>query len=119
MRPYDTRLQNKADGLRRRCLRYCDHDLSHDSLHGRDAGGVQMNEKELLALCLKCIEHPRKIDAFDKAMLIDAVKAKLKPEREWVTLTNDEYRQLLAQHNDAGLLAFYHLVESKLREKNA
>lgn len=76
-------------------------------------------ERELLTLCLKCIEHPRKIDAFDKAMLIDAVKAKLKPDREWVTLTNDEYRELLKQHDGAGLLAFYTLIENKLKEKNA
>ncbi|CAB4146503.1 hypothetical protein UFOVP503_27 [uncultured Caudovirales phage] len=77
-----------------------------------------MNERELLTLCLRWIEDSKE-DAFDRAMLIEAIKAKLKPDRAWVTLTNDEYRQLLAQHNDAGLLAFYHLVESKLREKNA
>jgi hypothetical protein len=77
-----------------------------------------MNERELLTLCLRWIEDSKE-DAFDRAMLIDAVKAKLKPEREWVGLTNDEYRELLKQHDGAGLLAFYSLIENKLREKNA
>jgi hypothetical protein len=35
-------------------------------------------EKELLALCLRWIEDSPN-DAFDRAMLIDAVKAKLQP----------------------------------------
>jgi len=77
-----------------------------------------MTERELLTLCLRWIEDSPE-DAFDRAMLIDAIKAKLKPDRAWVGLTNDEYRELLKQHDGAGLLAFYSLIENKLREKNA
>ena len=39
-------------------------------------------------------------------------------QRPWVGLTDDDYQQILKQHNGAGLLAFYNLVEAKLREKN-
>jgi len=36
----------------------------------------------------------------------------------WQGLTDDEYQQILIQHDGAGLLAFYNLVEAKLKEKN-
>ena len=36
----------------------------------------------------------------------------------WQGLTDEEYQQILIQHDGAGLLAFYNLVESKLKEKN-
>ena len=38
--------------------------------------------------------------------------------REWVGLTDDEYQNILKQTEGCGHLAFYNLVESKLREKN-
>jgi hypothetical protein len=37
---------------------------------------------------------------------------------EWVGLTDDEYQNILKQTEGCGHLAFYNLVESKLREKN-
>jgi len=37
----------------------------------------------------------------------------------WQGLTDEEYQQILIQHDGAGLLAFYNLVETKLKEKNA
>ena len=40
-------------------------------------------------------------------------------KRPWVGLTDEEYQQILIQHDGAGLLAFYNLVEAKLKEKNA
>jgi len=40
-------------------------------------------------------------------------------KREWVGLTDEEYQEILKQHDGAGLLAFYNLVEAKLKEKNA
>jgi hypothetical protein len=40
------------------------------------------------------------------------------PKREWVGLTDDEYQAILKEHDGAGLLAFYNLIEAKLREKN-
>ena len=40
------------------------------------------------------------------------------PQRPWVGLTDEEYQQILIQHDGAGLLAFYNLVEAKLKEKN-
>jgi len=36
----------------------------------------------------------------------------------WQGLTDEEYQQILIQHDGAGLLAFYNLVEAKLKEKN-
>jgi len=36
----------------------------------------------------------------------------------WVGLTDEEYQEILKQHDGAGLLAFYNLVEAKLKEKN-
>ena len=38
--------------------------------------------------------------------------------RTWQGLTDEEYQQILIQHDGAGLLAFYNLVETKLKEKN-
>jgi hypothetical protein len=75
-------------------------------------------EKELLALCLKWIEHPQG-DAFDKAMLIDAVKAKLAP-RPWVGLTEEDQAEI---SDRLGLMSVAWLdlmdaVEAKLKEKN-
>ena len=40
-------------------------------------------------------------------------------ERQWVGLDDDEYQTILGQLGDAGLLAFYTLIESKLKEKNS
>ena len=41
-----------------------------------------------------------------------------KAQRPWQGLTDEEYQEILKQHDGAGLLAFYNLVEAKLREKN-
>jgi hypothetical protein len=38
--------------------------------------------------------------------------------RPWVGLDDDEYQTILGQLSDGGLLAFYILIESKLKEKN-
>ena len=75
-------------------------------------------EKELLAMCLRWIEHPQG-DAFDKAMLIDAVKAKLAP-RPWVGLTGEDQAEI---SDRLGLMSVAWLdlmdaVEAKLKEKN-
>jgi len=43
----------------------------------------------------------------------------LERDGPWVGLTDEEYQQILIQHDGAGLLAFYNLVEAKLKEKNA
>jgi len=39
-------------------------------------------------------------------------------QRDWQTLDDAEYQEILAKLGDGGLLAFYILVEAKLREKN-
>jgi hypothetical protein len=72
-------------------------------------------ERELLALCLKWLRNPRKMGAFDRAMLIEAVQAKLEP-RPWVGLT-DEERFEVADISDCfeDVVA---AVEAKLKEKN-
>jgi hypothetical protein len=68
------------------------------------------------------MEHPRKIDAFDKAMLIDAVKAMLKPDREWVGLTEDEIESLASwwpSYNQMpALKVLIKDVTNLLKEKN-
>ena len=38
--------------------------------------------------------------------------------RTWQGLTDEEYQEILKQHDGAGLLAFFNLVEAKLKEKN-
>jgi len=38
--------------------------------------------------------------------------------RQWVGLNDEEYQIILDQLGDGGLLAFYNLIELKLREKN-
>ena len=81
-------------------------------------------EKELLALCLRWIQHPQG-DAFDKAMLIEAVQAKLQP-RPWVGLTDKELREAYGKvTGDEWCLGgisnaetFYEVIEAKLKEKN-
>ena len=39
-------------------------------------------------------------------------------QRPWQSLTDEEYKEILKQHDGAGLLTFYNLVEAKLKEKN-
>ena len=39
-------------------------------------------------------------------------------KKEWVALTDEEYQSVLENHDNGGLLAFYNLIEAKLKEKN-
>ena len=39
-------------------------------------------------------------------------------KRPWQGLTDEGYQEILKQHDGAGLLAFFNLVEAKLKEKN-
>jgi hypothetical protein len=70
-------------------------------------------EKELLALCLKWLQNPRKLGAFDRAMLIEAVQAKLEP-RPWVGLTAEEAAQCWA----TSATKTWQAIEQALKEKN-
>jgi hypothetical protein len=73
-------------------------------------------EQELLAMCLRWLQHPQG-DAFDKAMLIAAVKAKLyPPSRPWVGLTDEERFEVA----DISVCVedVVAAVEAKLKEKN-
>jgi hypothetical protein len=78
-------------------------------------------EKELLALCLKWMQNPRKMGAFDRAMLIEAVQAKLEP-RPWVGLTEDEIAQAMykadAIFTGPMQFKFARELEALLKEKN-
>ena len=40
------------------------------------------------------------------------------PKREWKTLTDAQYQDILKQTEGCGHLAFYHLIEQALREAN-
>lgn len=78
-------------------------------------------ERELLALCLRWLEHPGLVHPFDKAMLVEALKAKLEPEpRPWVGLTEGEVdepaREMVKGGKSVNWLA--RAIEAKLREKN-
>ena len=78
-------------------------------------------ERELLALCLRWMQHPRKMGAFDRAMLIEAVQAKLEP-RPWVSLTDEEVAQAMYRADAivTGPMQFKFAkeIEAKLKEKN-
>ena len=78
-------------------------------------------ERELLALCLKWMQHPRKMGAFDRAMLIEAVQAKLEPEpRPWVGLTETEKVNIALSCGcaDVAWMTLADAIERALREKN-
>jgi hypothetical protein len=74
-------------------------------------------EHELLALCLKWIEDSEE-DAFDRAMLIEAIKAKLKP-RQWVGLTQEEQDECIDAGDCGGWRGVIRAAEAKLKEKNS
>jgi hypothetical protein len=79
-------------------------------------------ERELLALCLRWLEHPGLIHPFDKAMLVESLKAKLQPEpRPWVGLTEQEQGSIMEDLNAYGtnLYHFAQAIEAKLKEKNS
>ena len=73
-------------------------------------------ERELLALCLRWIQNPQG-DAFDKAMLIEAVQAKLEP-RPWVGLTKEEQEECINAGDLSGWRGVLSAAEVKLKEKN-
>jgi hypothetical protein len=74
-------------------------------------------EKELLSLCLRWILDPKGND-FDRAMLIEAVQAKLQP-RPWVGLTDKDIEVLLEDRTIIGLYGLSYAVEKILKEKNS
>ena len=55
---------------------------------------------------------------FDGRIGDDATQFYTNEARTWQGLTDDEYQQILVQHDGAGLLAFYNLVEATLKKKN-
>ena len=81
-------------------------------------------ERELLALCLKWMQNPRKMGAFDRAMLIEAVQAKLEP-RPWVGLTDEEIWGVVSRIGTANsdvnpymTIVDARAIEKLLKEKN-
>jgi hypothetical protein len=66
-------------------------------------------ERELLATCLRWIEDSPE-QAFDRAMLIDAIKGKLKPELEIHRLRS--FLSRLIDPEDLG-----HAVTAEVRQK--
>lgn len=66
-------------------------------------------EKELLAICLRWIEDTP-ADAFDRAMLVDAIKEKLKPDLETQRLRS--FLMRLIDPEDLG-----HAVTAEVRQK--
>jgi hypothetical protein len=83
-------------------------------------------ERELLALCLRWLEHPGLIHPFDKAMLVESLKAKLQPEpRPWVSLTDEEIWGAVSRIGTANsdvnpymTIVDARAIEKLLKEKN-
>jgi hypothetical protein len=83
-------------------------------------------ERELLALCLRWLEHPGLIHPFDKAMLVESLKAKLEPElRQWVSLTDEEIWGAVSRIGTANsdvnpymTIVDARAIEKLLKEKN-
>ena len=46
------------------------------------------------------------------------LQGKVDAKKQWFGIDDDEYQTILGQLGNAGLLAFYILIESKLKEKN-
>ena len=65
-------------------------------------------------------EMTPEIYRFAQLLIDDKLKQwdEWRANREWVGLTDDEYQNILKQTEGCGHLAFYNLVESKLRKKN-
>jgi hypothetical protein len=91
-----------------------------------------MTDRELMLQALVALEDADRVD-IDMVEAIDALRKRLaQPKdwqyvqklnafsypRPWVGLDDDEYQTILGQLGDAGLLAFYNLIESKLKDKN-
>jgi hypothetical protein len=76
-------------------------------------------DRELLSLCLRLIEDSPE-QAFDRAMLIEALKAKLKPER-WAGLTEAEKVNIALSCGcaDVAWMEFADAIEEALKKKNA
>ena len=55
---------------------------------------------------------------YRKMLEPDATQFYMNEARTWQGLTDEEYQQILIQHDGAGLLAFYDLIETKLKGKN-
>jgi hypothetical protein len=100
-----------------------------------------MTDRELFEITLDALEEINKLSVGENAICLpaeidtamDALRERLaQPEdwqyvqklnafsypRPWVGLDDDEYQTILGQLGDGGLLAFYILIESKLKEKN-
>jgi hypothetical protein len=66
------------------------------------------------------------VNRFVSERLIRSIEQRLKDKNTgprsvaagWQTLDDEEYQTILAQLGDGGLLAFYTLIEQKLKEKN-
>jgi hypothetical protein len=54
----------------------------------------------------------------DQLERVAAVHRSLTGQRPWRTLTDAEYLEIVEKLGDGGLLAFYNLIEAKLKEKN-
>jgi len=46
------------------------------------------------------------------------LQGKADAKKQWIGLDDAEYQTILGQLGDGGLLAFYILIESRLKEKN-
>jgi hypothetical protein len=95
--------------------------------------GVTMTDRELMDKAWDYLasytvgERPNASEVNDLIAVIEDrmnqpvgfMDSKLNPiKRQWVGLDDEEYQTILGQLGDGGLLAFYILIESKLKEKN-
>ena len=72
----------------------------------------QRREAELVQ---KLVQEP----VIDKSAAVRIATALgWEPKREWKTLTDAQYQDILKQTEGCGHLSFYHLIEQALREAN-
>ena len=76
---------------------------------------AKLTDKQRKERIEKYFPSPAKAATFDED---DDTQFYMNEARTWQGLTDEEYQQILIQHDGAGLLAFYNLVETKLKEKN-
>jgi hypothetical protein len=81
-----------------------------------------MNDEEIYdpmtGMKLWPIEDFKQQMSAEEYLILKQSLDEITPPRQWVGLTDDEYQTILKEHDGAGLLAFYNLIEAKLKEKN-
>ena len=77
-------------------------------------------EMEIKTVSMRCKDYDIALQIIDMHfghVIVGQVSTT--PKRPWVGLTDEEYQEVLIEHDGGGLILFYHLIEARLREKNS